>query len=83
MSIPAERASVLVGVATRMVLEAVAGCIGILRFSLMCLDHIAVDGLGGGEATEAADDSMVVALVVVAEAMMEAVEEPVRRKRQQ
>ena len=67
MRVSAERASVLVGVTTRMVLEAVAGCVGILRFSLICLDHIAVDGLGGEEAAEAADDGMVVASVLVEE----------------
>ena len=49
----------------------------------MCLDHIAMDGLGGGEAAEAADDGMAVALVLVAETKMGAVEELVRRKRQQ
>ena len=35
MGISAERASVVVGVATRMVVEAVAGCIGILKISFL------------------------------------------------
>ena len=40
---------------------------------------MALDGFGREEAAEAADDSMVVALVVVTEANMKAVEEAVGR----
>ena len=80
VGISAERASVVVRMATRMVvLEAVARCIAILKFSWMCLDHIAVNGFGRGGATEAADGSMVVALVVVVEANMKAVKGAVGR----
>ena len=79
----AEKAlAVVVEVVTRMVLAAMAGGIGLLRFYLMCLDHIAVDGLEDDEAcaAEATEDSVLVTTII--EAKMEAIEEAVGRKRQ-
>ena len=63
-----------------MVLAAMAGGIGLLRFYLMCLDHIAVDGLEDDEAAEATEDSVLVTTII--EAKMEAIEEAMGRKGQ-
>lgn len=77
----AEKAlAVVMEMVTRMVLAAMASGIGMLSFCLMCLDHIAVDGLEDDEAAEAADDSVLV--TATTEAKMEAIEEAVGRKRQ-
>ena len=69
----AEKAlAVVVEVATRMVLEAMAGGIELLRFYLMCLDHIAVGGLEDDAAAEATDGSVLV--TTITEEKMEAME---------